>query len=241
MLRFEHINNDIVELIEENKLYCIEFTKIIYDHERGQDYLKNLKLIDFMRKKELIEKNREHRNEIDKIIEEWENVKNMHEVISKVSKECEMVFKWGNFRDKKFIVILHENFKEIKNNIQKNIKTLEDCVAEKESFRYSMITLTKLNSFKSSLLELLDLIEHLESNQINLEKHMLQANALQKNHDSFMKLKQAESYYKSLIDYIQEYPKVLGLLKVKETIIDTNISLYKSLNELPHFEENFKE
>jgi len=220
--------------MEENKLYCIEFTKIVYDHERGQDFLKNLKLIDFMRKKELIEKNREHRNEIDKIIEEWENVKSMHEVVSKVAKECEMVFKWGNFRDKKFVTILHENYKQIKDNIHKNIKTLEDCVAEKESFRYSTITLQKLQSFKSSLLELLDLIEHLESNQTNLEKHMLRANALQKNHDMFMKLKQAESYYKSLIDHIQDYPKVMELLKVKETIIDTNISLHKTLNELPN-------
>jgi hypothetical protein len=227
--------------MEENKIYCIEFTKIVYDHERGQDYLKNLKLIDFMRKKELIEKNREHRNEIDKIIEEWENVKNMNEVISKVAKDCEMVFKWGNFRDKKFIVVLHENYKEIKDNIHKNVKTLEDCVAEKESFRYSTKTLTKMHSFKSSLLELLDLIEHLETNQLNLEKHMLRANALQKNHDLFMKLKQAESYYKSLIDHIQENPKVMELLKVKETIIDTNISLHKSLNDMPYEEEHHKE
>jgi len=62
---------------------------------------------------------------------------------------------------------------------------------------------------------------------------MLKANALQKNHDMFMKLKQAESYYKSLVDYILDNPKIMELLKVKETIIDTNISLHKTLNELP--------
>lgn len=227
--------------MEENKLYCIEFTKIVYDHERGQDYLKHLKLIDFMRKKELVEKNREHRTEIDKIIEEWENVKNMHEIISKVAKECEMRFKWGNFRDKKFIVIQQESYKEIKDNILKNIKTLEDCVAEKDIFRYSTRTLNKLHTFRSSLMELLDIIEHLEINQINLEKHMLRANSLQKNHDMFMKLKQAESYYKSVIDHIQENPKVMELLRVKESIIDTNISLHKVLNELPHDEKQHKE
>lgn len=237
ILKFDQISNEIQQLLEENKIYCIEFTKIVYDHEKGIDYLKNLKFLDFMRKKELIEKNREHRNEIDKIIEEWENVKIMHDIISKVARDCEMLFKWGNFKDKKYLVINHENYKEIKDNINKNIKVLDDCVAEKDNFKYSQKTYQKLNSFKASLLELYDLIDHLEINQLNLEKHMLRANSLQKNHDMFMKLKQAESFYKSLIDHIQDNPKVLELLKVKESIIDTNIALHKVLNDLATFEE----
>lgn len=219
--------------MEENKLYCIEFTKIVYDHEKGQDYLRGLKLIDFMRKKELIEKNREHRTEIDKIIEEWENIKIIHEIITKVGKESEMIFKCGNFRDKKFVVILHESFKEIKDNLHKNIKILEECIAEKDNFRHSTKTSQKMHTYKASLAEVYDLVDHLEVNQLNLEKYMLKANALQKNHDMFMKLKQAESYYKSLVDHLQDNPKVMDLLKVKDTIIDTNISLHKTLNELP--------
>jgi len=140
--------------MEENKLYCIEFTKIVYDHERGQDYLRGLKLIDFMRKKELIEKNREHRTEIDKIIEEWENIKSIHEVITKVGKESDMTFKCGNFRDKKFIVISHESFKEIKDNLHKNIKILEECIAEKDNFRYSTKTSQRMHSCKANLAEI---------------------------------------------------------------------------------------
>lgn len=232
ILKFENISDDIKNLLEENKIYCMEFTKIVYDHDKGQDFLKGLKLIDFMRKKELVDKNREHRNEIDKIIEEWENVKSMNETISKVASECSMEFKMENYKDKKFVIITHESFKSIKENIHKNIKTLDDCVSEKENFRYSTRTLMKLNNFRNSLSELCDLVDHLENNQINLEKNMNKANILQKNQDMFMKLKQAEQYYKSLVDFISENPQVMELLKVKDSLIDSNIALHKTLNEI---------
>lgn len=232
ILRFEHISDEISELMEENKIYCLEFTKLVYDHEKGQDYLRNLKLSEVMRKKELAEKYRDSRNEIEKIIEEWENVKSMQEVITKVALECEVKFKLENFRDKKFIVIPHENYKQIKDLINKNIKTLEDCVAEKGDFKCSKNILMKLQAFKTSLTELYDLVDNLETNQYNLEKQMLRANILQKNQDMFLKLKQAESIYKTIIDFVIDNPKVMELLKVKESIIDTNISLHKTLNEI---------
>ena len=166
------------------------------------------------------------------MIEEWENVKSMNETISKVASECSMEFKMENYKDKKFVIITHESFKSIKENIHKNIKTLDDCVSEKENFRYSTRTLMKLNNFRNSLSELCDLVDHLENNQINLEKNMNKANILQKNQDMFMKLKQAEQYYKSLVDFISENPQVMELLKVKDSLIDSNIALHKTLNEI---------
>lgn len=233
VLRYEHLEKEIEDLIEENKLYCIEFTKIVYDHEKGQDYLRGLKLIDFMRKKELIEKNRDHRMEIDKIVEEWDNVKKMHECMAKVSTEINIEFKLCNFKDKKFIIIKNENFKEIKDLLNKNLKVLEDCASDKEILQISNKIYLNLKTFKDSLLELYEIIERIETNQLNLEKHMSRANVLQKNQDMFMKLKQAESYYKSLIDHIEEKPKILDILKVKETIYELNMNLQKTLHDLP--------
>ena len=234
ILRFEHLGKEVEDLLEENKLYCIEFTKVVYDHEKGQDFLRGLKLIDFMRKKELVEKNRDHRMEIDKIVEEWDNVKKMHECMAKVSTDINIEFKLCNFKDKKFIVISPESYKEIKDILNKNIKILEDCVSDKEIFQISNKIYMNLKSFKENLLELYDIVDKIEINQINLEKQMGRANLLQKNQDMFMKLKQAESYYKSLIDQIEEKPKVLELLKVKEIVYECNLNLQKTIHEIPN-------
>ena len=234
ILRFEHLGKEIEDLLEENKLYCLEFTKVVYDHEKGQDFIQGLKLIDFMRKKELVEKNRDHRMEIDKIVEEWDNVKKMHECMAKVSTEINVEFKLCNFKDKKFIIIDQESYKEIKELLNRNIKILEDCVSDKEIFSVSNKIFINLKTFKESLLELYDIIDKIENNQINLERQMLRANVLQKNQDSFMKLKQAESYYKSLIDHIEEKPKILDLLKVKEIIFECNMNLQKTLHDIPN-------
>lgn len=220
-------------MLEENKLYCLEFTRVVYDHEKGQDFLRGLKLIDFMRKKELVEKNRDHRMEIDKIVEEWENVKKMHECMGKVSQDLNVEFQLCNFKDKKFIIIQHESYKEIKDLLNKNIKVLEDCASDNELLQISNKIYINLKTFKDNLLELYEMIEKIEVNQINLEKQMNKANILQKNQDMFMKLKQAESYFKSLIDHIDEKPKILELLKVKEIVYECNINLHKTLHDLP--------
>ena len=82
--------------------------------------------------------------------------------------------------------------------------------------------------------ELNELIIHLENCQIRLENNMTNANVLQKNQNLFMKLKQAEQFYKSIIDFIQENMKVLNLLKVKDSINDIMSSLTSVLEDLPY-------
>lgn len=233
ILRFQHLGKEVEDLLEENKIYCIEFTKVVYDHEKGQDYLRGLKLIDFMRKKELIEKNRDHRLEIDKIVEEWENVKKMHECMARVSSEINFDFELCNFKDKKYTIIDHNNFKKIKELLNKNIKNLEDCASDKDLYQISNKIYMNLKTFKENLLELYEIIDKIEINQMNLEKQMSRANILQKNQDTFMKLKQAESIYKALIEQIEENPKILDLMKIKEVVYECNMNLHKALHEIP--------
>ena len=154
--------------------------------------------------------------------------------MAKVSGDINMEFKLCNFQNKKFIVIEQENFKDIKDLLNKNIKTCEDCVSDKEIFQISNKIYINLKTFKDSLLELYELVDKIETNQVNLEKQMCRANVLQKNQDVFMKLKQAESYYKSLIDQIEEKPKILDLLKVKEIVYECSLNLQKTLLEIPN-------
>jgi hypothetical protein len=187
-----------------------------------------------MKKKELVEKNRDHRNDIDKIIEEWENVKKIHECMAKVSLEVSFNFKLTNYKDKKFVIIDRENYKEIKDLLNKNLKTLDDSVSDNDIFLISNKFYLNMKAFKDNLLELYDIIEKIEINQIHLEKQMDKASILLKHQDIFLKLKQAESFYKSLIDHIEEKPVILDLLKVKDFIYEVNMNLQKVLHEIPN-------
>ena len=61
-------------LLEENKIYCIELTKIIFDNEKGQELLKNIKLKE-LRTPEIKDKFNKAKATIESIVTEWETIK----------------------------------------------------------------------------------------------------------------------------------------------------------------------
>ncbi len=226
-------------LLDENKIYCLEFTKQVFANEKGQSFLRNLKFCDVIRPlppnfNPVLDKYKENKSEVEKIIEEWENIKSIYDVISKVMQDCEIFFELENFKDKKFVVISHENYTTIKNILIDCIKILEESQAKNESFKYSNKTLTKLVQFKNNISELYELILKLENCQIRLENNMSKATFIQKNQDLFVKLKQAEQFYKQVIDVIIDKPNVVSMLKVRDAINDIMNSLIAILDELPH-------
>lgn len=234
ILNYEKILEENKSLIEENKIYCAEFTKLVFQHERGQAYLKNIKFNEFIRNPQNLEKFKENKQEIDKLIEEWENVKSIYDLISKILQDCDISFELENFKDKKFIVISHESYAIIKNVLNESIKTLEENLEKNDTFKYSNKTLIKLQNFKGNVCDLNELLKQIEACQIRLENNMVKANVLQKNQDSFMKLKQAEQFYKSIIDFLQDNHKCMNLLKVKDSINDIVNSLTEVLEDLPY-------
>jgi hypothetical protein len=234
ILNYDKLFEENKTLAEENKIYCTEFTKLVFQHEKGQAYLKSIKFNEFIRNPQNLEKYKENKQETDKLIEEWENVKAIYELISKTLQDCDVNFDLENFKDKKYIVISHETYSTIKNILVESIKTLEESLEKFDSFKYSNKTLIKLQNFKVNVCDLHELIMQIEACQSRLENNMLKANVLQKNQDSFMKLKQAEQFYKNLIDFIQENPKFMNLLKVKDSINDILNSLNGVLEDLPY-------
>ena len=234
ILKYDKLFEDNKSLIQENKIYCIEFTKLVFQNEKGQDLLKTIKFNEFFRNPVNLKKFEENKTEIDKIIEEWENVKSIYDLISKIHQDNDINFVLENFKDKKFIIIAQENYNIIKNILINSINLLEESLEKNDTFKYSTKTLNKLQNFKNNMNELNELIIHLENCQIRLENNMTNANVLQKNQNLFMKLKQAEQFYKSIIDFIQENMKVLNLLKVKDSINDIMSSLTSVLEDLPY-------
>lgn len=122
----------------------------------------------------------------------------------------------------------------MKSLTEDSLKKADECIQKNDNFKYSNKTYLKLLSFKNNIFDLHELLSNLESAQMQLENNMLKANVLQKNQDLFMKLKQAEQFYKTIIDYIQGSPKIMSLLKVKDSITDTLNSLRDMLSELPY-------
>lgn len=232
ILKFEDLSDANKPIIEENKIYCVELTKLILENSKGQDALKTLKLTE-IKKKEITDRFGKNRLEIEKIVQEWENVKQIYDNISKIATECDIDFQTENFKDKKYIIIKHENFAYIKNILQKNISSIESGLSGVDNHKYSTRTVEKMQGFKVNLMDLFEIVEKLEYNQLNLERHMMNYAVLQSNTDLFVKLKQAEQHYKSLIEHVSKHSKVLEILKVKDTFKESLVTISKNLTEIP--------
>jgi hypothetical protein len=225
---------DNYSLIEENKVYCIELTKIIYEHEKGYETLKNLKLTNLQGKKEFIERFKKSRTEIDKIIQEWETVKSCYNSMSTIAGECEISFKTENYKDKKYIVISHSNYEFIKNSLSGNIKSLNDSLKIAIDFKFSVKSKSLMENLNENLTELYNIVNNMNNIQIDLEKLMSKSAIIHRNNEAFYKLKQAEQIFKSLIDNVIERPQVMELLRVKEFFVETLETLTKTIGEIPH-------
>lgn len=117
-------------LLEENKIYCAELTKIIFDHEKGQDFLKSIKLKE-LKTPEIKDKFGKGKVEIEKIVNEWETIKNNFEAMTKIMQEVDINIQLDNFKDKKFFIVTHQSFEQIKLSLNKSIKMVDENTPSK--------------------------------------------------------------------------------------------------------------
>jgi hypothetical protein len=236
---FENLDIENQPLIEENKVFCNEMTKIIFDNDKGYDFLKGLKLTNFQQKKEIMERYNKSKAEIEKLVQEWDTVKNMYTNMSKIATECDIPFKTENFQNKIYIIISHDSYDLVKENLKKNIEALESNLDSSLEFRYSLNTKGKVEFLKTSLQELYNIVDSMYTNQVQLEKLMKLSIMLQKTgDDAFFKLKQAEQYFKSIVDRVKDNPLVMEILAVKEFFVETLALVAKTLKEIPAINEH---
>jgi len=219
----------------------MEFTKLIYNHEKGQDYLKSLKFNEYYKNPQNIEKFKENKTEVEKIVEEWEHVKSNYDLMSKMIEDVNINFEMENYKDKKFVVITKKNYENIRNKLDDNLKILNESIEKNSNLKYSEKSLKNQVEFKNTLIDLYEFIDNLEIAQQKLENNMSRAAVLQKKADSFMKLKQAESFYKLIVEFILDHIYLLDLLKVKDSLNENINSLNKALLELPFSNVNENE
>ena len=192
--KFEGNSEESKFLKEENKIYCIEITKILFDNERGIDHMKRLAWRD-LTKGDVVSRylNKEKRSELDKLQQEWEIVKYLFDSIAKISTELDISFHFENYKDKKLLIISHTSYDAIKQVLAKNIKhILENIIGE--NFRYSMKTVEKMKKFSDNLIDLKDIIDKLEQSQNQIEKNFGRLSVIQKRPELFLKLKQVSLF-----------------------------------------------
>lgn len=153
--------------------------------------------------------------------------------MTKVYDDVNNNFEMENFRDKKFTIITKKNYEDLRNKLEENIKILNESIDKNSNLKYSDKSLKSLIELKNTLNDLLEFIDNLEIAQVKLENNMARASIIQKKADSFMKLKQAESFYKLIIEFILENIYLMDILKVKDSLNENISSLNEALLELP--------
>lgn len=165
----DYAKDDSYVIIEENKLYCAEFTRLAFKNERGQDYLKNIVY------KQITFDENYHKNkpEIEKLISEWESVRTIFESLNQISLKCDVEFKTENFKNRLFKVVTHENYDEIFEMIDINEKKLSANISNVDNFRFQSATVDKMKKFLKNLNDLREIITFMKEQQIELENAML--------------------------------------------------------------------
>ena len=92
-------SDDSHSIIEENKKYCIEFTKLVFKHEKGQDFLKNL-ILKQISTEEVLKNFNNSKGEVEKIVFEWEAVKNIYDSFITITSNIDVKFQTTNFENK---------------------------------------------------------------------------------------------------------------------------------------------
>jgi hypothetical protein len=231
--KYENLDTENQPLLEENRIFCTEMTKIVFDNDRGYEFLKGLKLTNLQQKQSIMDRFNKHKSDVERLVQEWETVKNMYTNMSKIATECDIPFQTENFQNKIYIVITHDSYENIKENMNRNIKALEENLENGLEFKYSLNTRSKVEFLRTSLQELYGIVDSMFTNQVHLERLMKISIMLQKTGDAFFKLKQAEQYFKSIIDRIIENPMVMEILAVKDFFVETLATVAKTLKEIP--------
>lgn len=168
---FEEIDPDLKlednkSIIEENRVYCQELTKFLGKKDVGQDYLKNITYNHLTIELESYLKNKE---EIQRIVSEWDVVREIFNSISKIAVNFEVSFETTNYKDKIYKIIKHDSFTKVKYVVQTNLDELNRNLEGVESFKNPSITVEKMKKFRLNITELNQMISNMEEIQKKLE------------------------------------------------------------------------
>mmetsp|Transcript_1934 Transcript_1934/g.1983 ORF Transcript_1934/g.1983 Transcript_1934/m.1983 type:complete len:194 (-) Transcript_1934:66-647(-) len=181
---------------------------------------------------EVFENFNKNKTEIEKLISEWEAVRQIFDSVSKIAVDCEIEFETVNFKDKIYRVVKHDNFEQIKLVMEKNLEELTKNLEGVENFKYQSATVEKMKKFRKNMIELNDIIFTMEEQQKQLEGNM-QRQDIYLDPNAFAKLKEAEGSYKTIIERIHEKKAVMEVLKVRDFFKSALKEMKRAIDDIP--------
>ena len=200
--------------------------------EETQSEMGNIIFLDIQKYSKTLESGK---LEIEKIVNEWENVNSMYDIQPKIVEEMEIEFNLEKYNKKEYLIIKKESYNSVINNLEKNINLIDEKINVFEEPKNNLIIFTEIVKLKEQMNIMLKIIKNLSDCQIQLESYMDRTTEIKKKSECFMLLKSVEKQFKSLIDLmIQKKMKVLTIYFEKEKFtsgIDDLNKLYKDLDK----------
>ena len=203
------------------KFFPVNFIK--EDDEDAQAAFENLKFIDIQKYSKSLEK---VKPEMEKIVEEWKIIHNMHEIEPQIVSEIDIEFVPDKYNKKEFPIINHESFENVLKALDTNINKVENKLTELEEPKDEIIVVKTFKDIKEMMNDMNKIIKELKEVQFNLEKLMDQNAEIKKKPESFVLLRQAEKQFKGLMDILNAKK-----LKIKSVYFEKD-KFSNSLKEL---------
>ena len=221
------------EIFSDNKIYCNEMAKyfpvnfIREEDEDAQAAFENLKFFDIQKFSKSLEKSRP---EMEKLIEEWKIIHNMHDIEPQIVSEIDIEFVPDKYNKKEYPIINHESFENILKALDTNINLVDKKLSELEEPKDEIIVVKTFKEIKEMMNDMNKTIIELKEVQLNLEKLMDQNAEIKKKPESFVLLKQAEKQYRGLMDILSAKK-----MKIKSVYFEKD----KFVNNLKELEKLF--
>ena len=225
-------------IFEDNKVYCIQLAKLLptvfmkETEEETQSEMGNIIFIDIQKYAKNIEPSK---FEVERIVSEWQNVNSMYDIQPKIVEEMEIDFHLEKYNKKEYLIVKHDSYNSIIDNLEKNIKLIDEKLELFEEPKEELIIYGEVVKLKDQMKTMLNTIKNLNDCQNQLEGYMDKTTDIKKKSESFMILKSAEKQFKGLMDIlIQKKLKVLTIYFENEkfnTGIEELSKLYKDLDK----------
>ena len=221
------------EIYSDNKIYCNEMAKyfptnfIKEEDEDAQAAFENLKFFDIQKYSKSLEKSRA---EMEKLVEEWKIIHNMHDIEPQIVSEIDIEFVPDKYNKKEYPIINHESFENILKALETNINLVDKKLSELEEPKDEIIVVKTFKEIKEMMNDMNKIIIQLKEVQLNLEKLMDQNAEIKKKPESFVLLKQAEKQYRGLMDILSAKK-----MKIKSVYFEKD----KFVNNLKELEKLF--
>ena len=224
------------EIYSDNKIYCTEMAKyfpanfIKEDDEDAQSAFENLKFFDVQKYSKSLEKSR---TEMEKLIEEWKIIHNMHDIEPQIVSEIDIEFVPDKYNKKEYPIINHDSFENILKALDNNINLVDKKLTELEEPKDEIIVVKTFKEIKEMMNDMNKIIKQLKEVQFNLEKLMDQNAEIKKKPESFVLLKQAEKQFRGLMDILNaKKMKIKSVYFEKEKFINNLKELEKLFGDI---------